>query len=86
MKIWKKLTTAALVAGAAPAMLFAGAGNANALTAWAWPHVEPFGVTMHIQSTKVPFCLKKDQESTLWFPGVPTSTAWNVTMPANRVA
>jgi hypothetical protein len=51
MKIWKKLTTAALVAGAAPAMLFAGTGNANALTAWAWPHVEPFGVTMHIQST-----------------------------------
>jgi hypothetical protein len=107
MKITKTIVAAALAAAAAPAMLFAGAGSAQALTAWAWPHVEPFGVTMHIQSTgasgwceytavpigggikpppayKVPFYLKKDQESTLWFPGVPTSTAWNVTIACEQ--
>ena len=100
----KKIVAAALGAATAPAVLFAGAGTAQALTAWAWPHVEPFGVTMHIQSTgwceytavpigggikplpayKVPFYLKKDQESTLWFPGVPTSTAWNVTIACEQ--
>ena len=29
---------------------------------------------------KVPFHLVNGQESTLWFPGIPTGTTWNVTI------
>jgi hypothetical protein len=102
--IMKKLTTAVLGAAmTAPVVLFAGAGTAQAATAWAWPDSDPLGVTMHIQSTgawgwceytavpvggglkplpayKVPFHLDNGQESTLWFPGIPTGTTWNVTI------
>jgi hypothetical protein len=50
--IMKKLTTAVLGAAmTAPVVLFAGAGTAQAATAWAWPDSDPLGVTMHIQST-----------------------------------
>jgi hypothetical protein len=100
----KKLATSTLAAAATvPALLFAGAGTAQAATAWAWPDSDPLGITMHVQSTgawawceytavpvgggikplpayKVPFHLNNGQESTLWFPGIPTGTTWNVTI------
>lgn len=102
----KKAVTAALGAAAAaavaPAILFAGAGTAQAAS-FAWPDSDPLGVTVHIQSTgshgwceytavpigggvkplpayKVPFYLHQFQESTLWFPGIPTGTTWDVSV------
>jgi hypothetical protein len=51
--------------------------------AWGWceyTSVPIGGGLKPLPAYKVPFYLNKDQESTLWFPGIPTDTAWNVTI------
>jgi hypothetical protein len=51
--------------------------------AWGWCEytaVPVGGGLKPLPAYKVPFYLNNGQESTLWFPGIPTATTWNVTI------
>jgi hypothetical protein len=50
--------------------------------AWGWCEytaVPVGGGLKPLPACQVPFHLVNGQESTLWSPGIPTSTTWNVT-------
>jgi hypothetical protein len=75
MKITKKMLATALGAAAAPALLFAGAGTAQALT-WVNTNTDALGVTIHVFSWGGPA-----SSGTCFYTAVPSAVPAGVIPP-----